>query len=303
MPIPLPNLDDRTFDQLTTEARALIPSLQPEWTNHNASDPGIALLELLAWLTEMLLFRVNQIPSANIEKFLTVLNGAGWSRPATTSLEAATRATMLDLRQRYRAVTGADYEALTLQADRRVRRVRCIPQRDLAGNAERRAAVTPAHVSVVIVPAREPGFTGKPRPDDELCARLWAFLDDRRTLTTRHHVVEPGYVHVEIAANLALRPDALPDAALRAAHAALATYLDPLEGGRHGTGWPFGRAVHAADIDAVLDRVPFVDFVEEVRINGAELVDLDQHELVWLTSTALVGYDVHGARHERRVQR
>src|SRR5262245_2451529 len=113
MPIPLPNLDDRTFDQLTTEARALIPSLAPDWTNQNVSDPGIALVELLAWLTEMLIFRVNQIPAANTEKFLTLLNGRGWSRPEGASWDAATRDTMRTLRQRYRAVVAEDYETLT----------------------------------------------------------------------------------------------------------------------------------------------------------------------------------------------
>ena len=46
MPIPLPNLDDWTYADLTAEARALIPSLCPEWTNHNPSDPGITLIEL-----------------------------------------------------------------------------------------------------------------------------------------------------------------------------------------------------------------------------------------------------------------
>ena len=84
MPIPLPNLDDRTFEQLMTQARGLIPGLQPEWTNHNESDPGIVLVELLAWLTEMLLYRVNQIPQANVEKFLGLLNEPDWSRRRPT---------------------------------------------------------------------------------------------------------------------------------------------------------------------------------------------------------------------------
>ena len=35
MPIPLPNLDDRTYADLTDEARALIPRLLRGWTDHN----------------------------------------------------------------------------------------------------------------------------------------------------------------------------------------------------------------------------------------------------------------------------
>ena len=41
-----------------------IPVYTPEWTDHNASDPGITLIELFAFLGENLLFRFNQIPEA-----------------------------------------------------------------------------------------------------------------------------------------------------------------------------------------------------------------------------------------------
>ena len=40
-------LDDLTLPQLLREARALIPTLDPGWTDHNPSDPGIALIETL----------------------------------------------------------------------------------------------------------------------------------------------------------------------------------------------------------------------------------------------------------------
>ncbi|MDZ4722109.1 MAG: putative baseplate assembly protein [Roseiflexaceae bacterium] len=62
MPIPKPNLDDRHFQDIVDEAKRLIPRYAPEWTDHNVSDPGIALIELFAWMTDMLLYRVNQIP-------------------------------------------------------------------------------------------------------------------------------------------------------------------------------------------------------------------------------------------------
>jgi predicted phage baseplate assembly protein len=34
----------------------------PEWTEHNVSDPGITLIELFAWMTDMLTYRVNRLP-------------------------------------------------------------------------------------------------------------------------------------------------------------------------------------------------------------------------------------------------
>jgi hypothetical protein len=71
--IPVPVLDDRSFDQLVTEAQARIPVHTPEWTNLNLSDPGITLVDLFAFLTENLLYRSNRIPEANRLKFLSML--------------------------------------------------------------------------------------------------------------------------------------------------------------------------------------------------------------------------------------
>jgi predicted phage baseplate assembly protein len=62
MSLPVTNLDDRRFQQLVDEAKRKIPQLCPEWTNHNVSDPGVALIELFAWMTEISLFRLNQVP-------------------------------------------------------------------------------------------------------------------------------------------------------------------------------------------------------------------------------------------------
>jgi hypothetical protein len=73
MTIQIPVLDDRNFEQLVTEAKARIPVHTPEWTNLNASDPGITILELFAFLTDNLLYRSNRIPEANRIKFLTML--------------------------------------------------------------------------------------------------------------------------------------------------------------------------------------------------------------------------------------
>jgi hypothetical protein len=71
--IQVPVLDDRSFDQLVSEAQARIPVHTPEWTNLNFSDPGITLIDLFAFLTENLLYRSNRIPEANRLKFLSML--------------------------------------------------------------------------------------------------------------------------------------------------------------------------------------------------------------------------------------
>ena len=96
MALTLPNLDDRRWGDLVEESRALIPVYGREWTDHNVHDPGITLVELLAYLTEIEIFRVNQIPDSHKRQFLALLGLAPKApRPARTlltfGLDAATR--------------------------------------------------------------------------------------------------------------------------------------------------------------------------------------------------------------------
>lgn len=69
----LPVIDDRSYDTLVAEARSRIPRYTPEWTNHNETDPGIIMVELFAWLTEMQIFRLAQVPELNYLKFLELI--------------------------------------------------------------------------------------------------------------------------------------------------------------------------------------------------------------------------------------
>ncbi|MAT03658.1 MAG: putative baseplate assembly protein [Acidimicrobiaceae bacterium] len=73
MSLPVPNLDDRKFQDIVDEAKRLIPTFCPEWTNHNVSDPGVALIELFAWMTEMSIYRLNQVPDVFYTRMLNLL--------------------------------------------------------------------------------------------------------------------------------------------------------------------------------------------------------------------------------------
>jgi predicted phage baseplate assembly protein len=73
MPLTIPTLDTRRYEDLLDEALARIPVHNPEWTNFNRSDPGVTLIEVFAFLTESLLYRANQIPERNRRKFLSLL--------------------------------------------------------------------------------------------------------------------------------------------------------------------------------------------------------------------------------------
>ena len=73
MPLPAPPLDHRRYQDLVSELIARIPVHTPEWTNFNASDPGITLIQLFAHLGESMIYRTNQIPDRNRMKFLELL--------------------------------------------------------------------------------------------------------------------------------------------------------------------------------------------------------------------------------------
>ena len=105
---PLPNLDDRRWLDLVEEGKALIPALSPQWTDHNASDPGITLLELFAWVAEMDVYQLNRVPERHRLKFLSLLS----RHPQTT--RAARAVVEMQLASGAAAMTfpaGVEFEA------------------------------------------------------------------------------------------------------------------------------------------------------------------------------------------------
>src|SRR5688572_3114319 len=73
MALPVPNLDDRRFQDLVDDAKRLVQQRCPEWTDHNVSDPGVTLIELFAWMTDQLVYRLNRIPDRHYVKFLELI--------------------------------------------------------------------------------------------------------------------------------------------------------------------------------------------------------------------------------------
>lgn len=87
MGLPTHNLDDRTFQDIVDEAKKRIGAACPTWTDHNVSDPGITLVELFAWMTEMILYRLNQLPDRHYVKLLELMGlRLGEAEPAKTDL-------------------------------------------------------------------------------------------------------------------------------------------------------------------------------------------------------------------------
>jgi len=114
MPLPKPALDNRRFEQLVSESRALLARHAPQWTDHNASDPGITLLELGAWLGEQTIYRFDRLSEEARRAFVRLLGieprAAGVAR-SVVALRADT-ALALPARMQLAGAAGALFETL-----------------------------------------------------------------------------------------------------------------------------------------------------------------------------------------------
>jgi len=73
MPLHVPELDDRTYDGMLSEARRRIAQACPGWTDLGPSDPGSVLLEAFTYLTDQMLYRLNRLPEKAYSEFLSLM--------------------------------------------------------------------------------------------------------------------------------------------------------------------------------------------------------------------------------------
>ena len=59
IPLSAP-IDDMDFDALVEIARSNLPTLAPDWTDYNDSDPGITIIELLAWIADSQIYSIGR---------------------------------------------------------------------------------------------------------------------------------------------------------------------------------------------------------------------------------------------------
>lgn len=80
------NLDDQTYESIMETTKSRLPWICPAWTDHNAHDPGVTVLELMAWYKEMQQYQLNQFTEALRGKLLKL---AGIRRRPATAADCA----------------------------------------------------------------------------------------------------------------------------------------------------------------------------------------------------------------------
>ncbi len=229
MPLPQPNLDDRTYQQLVEEAISAIPQLAPRWTDHNAHDPGITLIELFAWLAEMQQYYLNRERSESVLKFLKLLGSP--PRPAKPAQ------CQLSFRSGAAHPPGA-----------------CEHRHDRPA---------PATVTVVVAPF---SLAPRPIPSPNFLKAVKRHLQRRRLITTKVHVIAPLYTRLRVEAEVRMLPGFDADEVGRRIHPDLDDFYHPLTGGEGGKGWPFGRPVYKSEAYQRIDQVEGVDCVERLDL-------------------------------------
>lgn len=263
------------FDQLVHEGLSLIPAHAPDWTNHNPSDPGITLVELLAYFTEVLAYRLGRVTPAAKLQFLRLLHGAEWSgwkaleHGPAEAIDRALDDAVHALGHHRCAVTAADFEQLAAdEAQRELQgtpvRALCLPGIDLQSPAGPQPRERRACMSVVLVPRRDVD----PDRMAKVCDAVRERLRPRCLLGTRLRVVRPARLHVGIGLRVALRPGADWLEVRPAIESNLRRRYGPRDEDDAQELPRPGMPLHLNEITRLVDDTDGVDYVGQVHVRA-----------------------------------
>jgi predicted phage baseplate assembly protein len=236
---------------------------------------------------------VNAISGVGGVKIANPLPAAGGADAAT--MNEALDAIPADVHRRDRAVIADDFRDLALQVTG-VKRADTLP----LFHPDTPSADAAGVVSVVVFPAEDLASPDAPMPDLGLLRRVIRYLDLCRLVTTELYVIPPTYHKVVVSVGLAVHTGYQVDAVRRWVEQILRQYLAPLPpAGPDGAGWPLGRTVRRAELEAVIVQVEGVDSVNDLIL--AEPVGtsyrvvtelaLDKWEVPELVALAVVSGD------------
>ncbi len=214
--------------------------------------------------------RVGNVAAEAISKALSVGNVkvinplAARGGADDETVEAALRRIPDEIRRRDRAVTRGDFQELALMtpgAD--IGRAATIPLfRPKTGETQAAGVV-----SVVVWPKEDPRHPNAPMPNGSQLRRVCRYLDQRRLVTTEVYVIPPVYQALAVAVGLEIKPGYAIDAVRSWVELVLRQYLAPLPPfGPAGEGWPLGRQVIGAELEAAALQVEGVEFLRGLRL-------------------------------------
>lgn len=280
MGLQIPNLDQKEFDTRIKEAVAKLPAYAKEWTEYNYSDPGITIIELLAWMADINSYRLNRIREEHYEAFLELLSDHEKKQnPCPETFEETVSGTteLGDQRSLYerfseiqqtlktpcKAVTLSDYEYLTLQHEG-------------VAKAKAKADVSTNKVSVIVVPE---GIDSDPKPSNSMKTKIKAYLQERALLTTEVVTKSPEYTLVNVQVKVQTRYQD-PNELRNTIRTALEAFFHPVNGGNENKGWAFGEDMHISEVYMLLNDIEGIDRIDSIYFSGEKTtVEIDANVL------------------------
>ncbi len=245
---PILNLDRLDFNRLFETARKKLSLHAPEWTNHNYSDPGITLLELLLFFTDILYYRLDYIGDAHRRAYLRLLKTLVDKDPEgsfalfrKTYFGATSGVTSEDLK----TITAILTEAFSGE---KVARVHLFQERK--------------RQLIRILPILEKGNI-----DQSIAQRLIEALEPCRPLTLRFEVGLPQFTDLVVEAWIVPQTGFSKKTLEVSIRKAIEDYLSPARGLK-GQGYPPGRVLSYSEIMALLEEVVGVDGVTHLSLRS-----------------------------------
>jgi hypothetical protein len=157
------------------------------------------------------------------------------------------------------------------------------------------------HISVIVVPR---STADRPEPSAERLTGTWEYLDTRRVITCRHHVVGPAYTDVKVEAKVMRSARSQAEKVQEGIEKNLRAFFHPLRGGpgREKKGWPFGRDVYASEVYQVIENTEGVDHVESLSLRARKNGDWGEPtDQVVVALNSLVYWSYHAGDVEVRI--
>jgi hypothetical protein len=112
-------------------------------------------------------------------------------------------------------------------------------------------------------------------------------------VTTEIYITGPTYVKVYVSVGIQVRGGFFPDQVRQVVIERLRGYLSSLPpGGPLGEGWPLKKRLVRKDLEAVVTRVPGVEFVRSLEMGVRTPADTPEEDLTGLELPVLVGVSV-----------
>ncbi len=289
MQLKSPDLASRTYKDILEEMISSIPKYNEKWTNHNLSDPGITILEILAWIFDANFYRIGTIPEESYINFLRLIAGArgeeidlliqnlrehpnsdryhieileflkeieenryrSTRKRKITDMKAAA---ISFINSKYRAITEEDFKALAIEATWKNKEDDPEVKRvEISGNPDGR-------VDIIIISDHLDKY-------EDLKRIVKDYLEPRRLICTKINVREPAYSPVDIFIEVACLPHARRNISADKIRKNILEFLDPIKGGDDKNGWIYGRTLTVFELYHIIEKTEGVDHAIRVIID------------------------------------